>query len=134
MTIGECGLIPQSVYCHINVIRFLHRLLKLDKGSISRQVYDGLQRLHGQGFNTWVGRAWELVRKYGVDMTLETSRFKIHCKDMIKNSFINKWNIDMNIAQHPILRTYVTIKQNFGTEIYLERIKNFKYRNAMTRL
>ena len=134
MVIGECGLIPPSVYCHINVIRYLHRLNSLCKNYIARQVHDELHRLHEQGFKTWVGRAWELVKQYGIDMTVEATRFKTYCKNTVKNYFINKWESNMNSIHHPILRTYVTIKHDFGTELYLEKVKKFKYRNAITRL
>ena len=39
-----------------------------------------------------------------------------------------------NIHSNPILRTYCNIKCNFGMETYLDVIKNYKYRVAMSQL
>ena len=39
-----------------------------------------------------------------------------------------------NIYSNPILRTYCNIKCNFGMETYLDAIKNYKYRVAMSQL
>ena len=49
--------------------------------------------------------------------------------------FINMWTEQVqNIHSNPILRTYCNIKCNFGMETYLDAIKDYKYRVAMSQL
>ena len=48
--------VSPSMYCHINVLCYIHRLLKMQSG----QVVDSLHKWNNQGFHTWVSKAYEL--------------------------------------------------------------------------
>ena len=54
---GECGRYPLSVFCHINVLCYLHRLLTMPGERIIKSVFHTLGTLHGQGFTTWATKA-----------------------------------------------------------------------------
>lgn len=135
MTIGECGRAPPSVYCNINTLCYLNRLEKMQPTSIAKQVYWELSKLHDLGFKTWATKAWELVRKYEVDIEHDINKFKSHCKNTVLAKYISTWKTSANdIVKNPVLRTYTIIKGNFKTETYLDAVKEFKYRNAISKL
>ena len=75
---GECGRFPPSVYCHINVLCYYRRLLGMSENSNWKSVFNGLYRLHQQGFPTWIGRTCALAEQYDkylngtMDMLIET--------------------------------------------------------------
>ena len=49
--------------------------------------------------------------------------------------FRENWELDVqNVDKNPILRTYAKIKKTFGIEKYLDLVKNFWYRNAITKI
>ena len=50
IVIGERGKFPPSLYCHINVLCFFHRLLKMQPGKTVKSVFDTLYNLYNQGF------------------------------------------------------------------------------------
>ena len=50
---GECGKFPPSIYCHANVLCYLHRLLTMRHGSTVKSVFNVLCNLNDQGFQTW---------------------------------------------------------------------------------
>ena len=48
---------------------------------------------------------------------------------------IKEWQASLNdVKAHPILKTYNFIKTRYGTEPYLYKVKNFKYRTAIAKL
>ena len=53
---GESGLFPPSVYCHINVLCYYHRLRVMQENRVVKSVFKALHNLNDQGFNTWVTR------------------------------------------------------------------------------
>ena len=56
-------------------------------------------------------------------------------KRIVAYRLINTWAEQVqNIHSNPILRTYCNIKYNFGMDTYLDAIKNYKYRVAMSQL
>ena len=62
IVIGESGKFPPSLYCHINVLCFFHRLLKM-------QPRTTLYNLNNQaGISTWISKAYELSWSYDIDM------------------------------------------------------------------
>ena len=66
---GECGRFPLSVFCHINVLGYVHRLLTMPGDRIFKSVFHTLDTLHGQGFTTWVTKAYDLAQTYDIDMS-----------------------------------------------------------------
>ena len=129
ITIGECGQTPPSVVCHTNVIKYMHRIKDMNDHHIVKQVYNELSRLHELGFTTWCSRAWKLVQQYNIDIFHNDGNFKRYC------IFIQNWELDVqNVEKNPILRTYAKIKTTFGIEKYIDSVRNFRYRNAITKI
>ena len=77
----------------------------------------------------------EMVDTYLLDIDCSPAEFKSEYKRTVGNRFINMWTEQVqNIHSNPILGTYCNIKCNFGMETYLDAIKNYKYRVAMSQL
>ena len=94
-----------------------------------------MAKLHQLGFTTWVTHVSEMVDTYLLDINCSPAEFKSECKMTVGNRFINMWTEQvLNIHSNPILRTHCDIKCNFGMETYLDAIKNYKYRVAMSQL
>ena len=103
-----------------------------------KSVFNGLHRLHQQGFPTWIGRTCALAEQYDIDlngmMVMSTETFKAHCSEVIKRNFINRWKSDLCNTESRILKTYAPYKCDFNTESYLEVISVPKYRIALSKL
>ena len=124
ITLGECGMIPTSVFAQVNTISYYERLKTLPETSILKAVFNEQRRLHHLGFRTWYGRVWELARNYGLDLAQDLQ--KSHIQETLINSFKQKWASDINdISMHPLLRTYRLIKIDFKLEPYLSTVSNY---------
>ena len=135
IVIGECGQLPPSIYCHVNALCYLNRLRHLPDSKIVKQVFNELDRLHRCGVRTWVTKACELAERYEVDIVSAHPKFNEYCKLTVSNHFKQNWSMEVtNTHRHPILRTYLTFKKDFGLEKYLDVISNSHYRIAMTKL
>ena len=66
IVIGESGLIPPEIKCHINSILYFIRLNSLPNGSVVKNVFIELERLHLLGYNNWYSRGLELSLRYGI--------------------------------------------------------------------
>ena len=105
ITLGECGLVPPSVTCAINVILYFTRIREFPDSSIVKSLFIEQKRFHDLGFTNWYGKVWELAESYGIK--LDRSYDKIAVKDIITRSFRNKWLTEKsNLEKNPILRTY----------------------------
>ena len=135
MVYGECGILPPSIYCNVSAMCYINRLHHMPNDSIVKQVYNELAKLHQLGFTTWVTHVSKMVDSYLLDIDCSPAEFKSECKRTVGNRFINMWTEQVqNIHSNPILRTYCNMKCNFGMETYLDAIKNYKYRVAMSQL
>ena len=133
---GECGVYPPSIHCHSNVLIYFNRVSHMPNDCMMRKAYNALFQLHSQGFRTWVSRVCELAEYYGIrDILFDRENFKQKCKLAIRQRYQNNWlhNIN-NTEEHPVLRTYKTIKTEFKLEPYLRLVKDFKYRHAITKI
>ena len=137
---GECGKFPPSMYCHANVLCYLHRLLTMQLGRIVKSVFNSLHDLNNQGFPSWVSRSYGLAESYQIDMEscieLSPNQFKELCHERLKNSFIMSWMTDLRngCESSSILKTYSLYKMNFGTECYLKHISKPKFIIALSKL
>ena len=135
---GECGKFPPSMYCHVNVLCYMHRLLKMQSGQVVKSVFDSLHKLNNQGFHTWVSKAYELSQLYGIDIDscseLPSDQFKQICNERLKNCFITSWSHDLHSCNTSIIRTYRSYKLDFGMECYLKHVNNSKFRVALSKL
>ena len=137
MVYGERGMLPPSIYCNVSAMCYINRLHHMPNDSIVKQVYNELVKLHQLGFKTWVTQVSELVDTYHLDIDRPTipAELKFEGKESVANRFIDRWMEQLqNTHSNPILRTYCNFKHNFGIEIYLDAIKNHKYRVAMSQL
>ena len=139
IVVGECGKFPSSMYCHANVLCYLHRLLTMQPG-IVKSVFNSLHDLTNQGFSSWVSRSNDLAESYQIDkgswIDLSLYQFKELCHERLKNSFIMSWMTDLRngCESSSILRTYSLYKMNFGTECYLKHISKPKFRIALSKM
>ena len=135
MVYGETGQFPPSVSCLYNTFCFLNRISRMDKNALVRQVYDELGVLNRCGFDNWYGKAWELMESYDMSENVNLELFKKVAIMTLKTKFVQNWSESiLNIDQNPITRTYSKFKHEFGMESYLEKVSNFKYRRAITKL
>ena len=65
---GECGKYPPSIFCQVNVLCYMHRLLTMLNGKMIKSVFCILNGLHGQGFPTWVTKAYDLAVFFNIGM------------------------------------------------------------------
>ena len=99
---GECGKFLPSMYCHANVLCYLHRLLTMQPGRIVKSVFNSLHDLNNQGFPSWVSRSYDLAESYQIDMEscieLSPYQFKELWHERLKNSFIMSWMTDLRMG------------------------------------
>ena len=136
ITMGETGIIPPEVKCHQSVMLYFIRLNSLPTGSVVKNVFLELERLHDNGFSNWYTSVLELAKSYKIDLTnynfSESTKRTI--KTIVKQSFIQSWKCDLsNITANPSLRTYSTFKNEFKPEPFLSLIKKPKYVTAFSR-
>ena len=136
ITIGECGVIPPSVLSHISVLTYFIRLRHMPDTSITKVVFDEMERLHGLGFETWYTRVWKLAESYNIDLhDTEINDNKKVIKQRLVNCFKDRWRHQIHdTTNNPILRTYCRIKEDFHIEKYLVAVKNPKYRIAIAKI
>ena len=136
ITIGEAGIIPPKIKCHQNVILYFIRLNSLPIGSVLKNVFLELKRLHDLGFSNWYSKVLKLARDYNIDpLNIEYSESaKRMIKSKLRNAFIETWKSNLqNLTAHSSLRTYSVFKSNFEPEPYLSLIKKPKYLTALAR-
>ena len=133
---GECGRYPLSVFCHINVLCYLHRLLTMPGEKIVKSVFHTLYALHGQGFSTWVTKAYDLAQVYDIDMNgsvaLTAKQFKSLCSERTKYVFVENWHTDLH--DKPLLRSYKLYKNEFSSECYLDYINVPKFCISLSKI
>ena len=133
---GECGKYPPSIFCQVNVLCYLHRLLTMQNGKIVKSVFCTLSALHSQGFPTWVTKAYDLAGTYNIDMdegtTLSPKHFKSLISERLKSTFITNWYADLQ--EKPLLRSYRLYKREFIPECYLDCITLPKYRIPISKI
>ena len=135
---GKSGKFPPSVYCHINVLCYYHRLLIMQDNRVVKSVFKALHNLNDYGFNTWITRLCELADHYKIDYdkaaSLSPKQFKLGCAETVKNNFINRWISNINADQSTRMRTYASFKKDFIGERYLDLTPAVKHRIALTKL
>ena len=133
---SECGRYPPSITCHVYVLCYLHRLLKMQSGKMVKSRVCALNALQNQGFPTWVTKVYELAKDYDIDMdgsvTLTTKPFKSLCFERTKSSFVTNWNAEL--SEKPLLRSYRLYKTEFNTECYLDCINLLEYRIPLSKI
>ena len=134
LSYGECGRLPPSVFCHINTLCVAHGLLTLPAHTLVQSVYSELERLHHQGFETWVSKVHEMAHAYGVRTSGNTVEFEMHYQSQVNEHFINEWHDDLSARERPFLRTYRLFKSSFGPESYSFNVKDQRYWAAITKI
>ena len=146
ITVGECGILPPSVYSQISVLCFMNRLHHMSENTVVQQVYNELCKLNLLGFDTGITRVSDLTQHFCLDINMTTTEFKNVCKQTVINNFISTWDADIqDLNKNPILRfynkminkddqSYNKIKHSFGMEKYLFGVKNNKYRTVLAKL
>ena len=114
----------------------MHRLLTLPGDSIVKSVFHTLDTLHGQGFMTWVTKAYDLAQTYNIDMSacavLTEKQFKSLSTERTKSVFVENWHTEL--CDKTLLRSCRLYKNEFHTECYLDYINVPKYRISIKKL
>ena len=133
---GETGLIPMSIKSHINVLTYFVRLRDLPNSMVVRKVFSELKMLHECGFCNWYSKVMELSRRYDIDIeNISYKDAKCVFKIKIINDFKQNWLKQLNNGDNnTVLRTYRLFKQQFVMEPYLYKVKEAKYRIAISKL
>ena len=135
MVLGECGHYPPSLSCRISLLCYLNRLEHLSNDHLAKRMYCEMKNMNKFGFNTWITNAHKMVKFYDVDISLNINEFKTVCAAKVKGHFVYNWHSELNnTSKNPIIRTYNTFKLAFSCESYLKSVKDYRYRNAITRL
>ena len=135
MLLGESGVYPPSILCHINVILYFIRLNNLTHGSVLKSVFLDVQFQNSLSVNNnWYSNVNSLALEYGLDINnlpynCETKKY---VKSVVKEKFVFDWREKMN--NRPGLRLYRLFKHEFRCETYLQNIKNTNFRKMFTRL
>ena len=134
--LGECGQLPPSIQCKINVLFFYDRPQNLKSKCIVKEVFDKLKMLHELGFSNWVTRVNDLEHQFNINLNAtDINEFKTTCKMIVQNEFIKQWTTDLrNTAVNPKLRMFRTIKSGFGREPYIDLVNDARYRIAITKI
>ena len=137
ISVGESGLLPPSVYCHIATILYAIRLNNMSDDNTLWKVFNESKRSHNMEFPSWYTKVSSLAESYNIDINAMsyTERDRLNIKSKIKRKFIDKWEDDVqNIRQFPIVRTYNLFKSKFGIANHLLHVKNSKLRNALSKI
>ena len=136
ITMGESGIIPPKIKCHQNIILYFIRLNSMPFGSVVKNVFLELKRMHGLGFKNWYSKVLMIAKNYKIDIVNAnySNNVKIAVKNDIKNVFIETWKSKLqSLTSNSSLRTYRIFKNNFEVEPYLTLIKKTKYLTAFAR-
>ena len=110
----------------------------MQPGKTVESVFDMLDNLNNQGFQTWISKAFEFSWPYDTDMDtctqLTPGQFKHICHERLKSYFVATWLSDLRSGDTSLARTYRLYKSSFGTECYLKSISNPKFRVALSKL
>ena len=131
-TLGECGSLPPSINILANTFSYFIRLKNMPPTSLPYQAFSESKRLHNIGFSTWYSNVIKLASDYEVDLdTMNKYSIKYHLALKYKENWLNQIN---DLTNNSSLRTYCQLKTEFKLDPYLTLIKNYKYRNALSRL
>ena len=132
---GETGCTPLSVSCNVKVFCYYNRLRNLPDTMLVKRAFIQLYALQEQGFQTWVGKVWELAHKSNFNLhDVNRENFKKICKEHMHDQFVQNWKSQIhNLAINPILRTYTTFKADFLLETFLDTVNDTRYRIAISR-
>ena len=114
MLLGESGVYPPSILCHINVILYFIRLNNLTHGSVLKSVFLDVQFQNSLSVNNnWYSNVNSLALEYGLDINnlpynCETKKY---VKSVVKEKFVFDWREKMN--NRPGLRLYRLFKHEF---------------------
>ena len=61
----------------------------MSENMIVKQVYIEIQKLHVNGFHTWISKVCELARHYNIEFGITPNEFKSQCKSKVYDEFKN---------------------------------------------
>ena len=101
-----------------------------------KECYDELERLHQHGFSNWYSNVVELSRRYGINLyDISNNEAKFTIKIKVTNYLKQNWSQKLHDGDdNTVLRTYRLFKEGHEMEPYLYRVKESKYRIAISRL
>ena len=108
---GQTGHLPPSLSCMISALTFANRLYHMSSDKMAKGVFIELNRLHEQGFTTWMTKVLDLANDYNLYIKQNRHSFKYECKMVVIDRFISNWHNNLiNTEINPGLRTYQTTR------------------------
>lgn len=129
--LSELGRFP----LHFNVIkamiRYYDRLKKIEEMfPLLHAAYKESISIDDSNHASWFSSIQFISNKIAQSLDLKNNKIS---NAILNKFFINEWNKNKEKFSDGKLSTYLTVKNNFGFEKYLDKIKNFEQRRTLTR-
>ena len=119
------------------MLNYWYRLNNLGKSfPLLNDAYCESKLLYEQNIPSWYTTINFLINKLDGSQNLrgvKESKFKSALKNCLFKNYINEWRLQASLHSDKKLSCYVSLKQSFGLEKYLNLLKNFEQRRNFTR-
>ena len=134
----ETGRFPLLLSQQEQILKYYCRLKTLDPDKPVVKILHELEKLHNDGYNTWVTNVNNIVTEAGFninDLTPDSAPFVLsQIKEIQYSKHIQLWLESINNSdKNPVLRTYKVFKDVYSVEPYLIHPSQKKYQVATAR-
>jgi hypothetical protein len=144
MIYGETGTLPISAHCHIEALRYWHRLTLKSNNHPAKVIYNVLlQKFQHCGMENYCSSIHSLLTTYNLTSfwrnqdTQSKEGFKRLCRKQIEIQFWNNWMREVDSNRTGMGNTYALLvnQQNACTlPIYYRELHSIKLEKALFRL
>lgn len=139
--LGELGKLPMSYYIHLNTIKYWAHISSLPSHRLVKQMYEYSKETK----SNWYKFLTESLKSINMNPTNinfsdEKSKtvFLKKVELQLRKRFTEKWKDKIKLSSNPRfqpkLRTYITFKDEFKMENYLEKVNSFEIRRMFSKL
>jgi hypothetical protein len=135
--LSECGRFPISIKVICQVIAYWIHILDLPNNANIRTVYNGLYAKSNNS-STWVSFAENILTSTGLNhvwknqSTLNINKLKFAISKKLEKVYLKLWRDD--ISKSSRLHFYNKYTTDYKVQTYLNEIKTFKHRQALSKL
>ena len=130
---GELGLFPVYLDIIVRIVNFADRLRNSTENSLLKAAYVCSIEYDRQGCKTWYTGFKKILNDINMNENEAFNLSKSEILQKCKTEYVKHWRNDITRAEAK-LNLYSEFKQYICLENYLIDIKNFKYRQAITKL
>ncbi len=128
---GDNGCLHHSVRRHVEMIRFWNRVLKMDENRITYRIFDFDYTLCKGNSCYDMKQLFSNVNNNKIyDERMICNIYEL--QQYIDDKWKEKWK--RNLQSKPKLRTYITFKDNYCTEIYFKECLTRKERSILAQI